>query len=199
MRGDGSAARTPDWAVAAFADTAAVPVEGFTASDIADKGTAASATRGVAAALAEWALLCHLEHALRDPFLHGSPVLLVTHAENDSCALYLVDCNAWPIFRELLSCSIPCLQEHPVSLYSRQKPQDILQTSSVCVCVGCGLYLLTGEFARSLVLFQKGLLGLPVSLSDVPSVLFDGFRFQFVLAGLDHCIQHYLPPWAWVM
>jgi len=46
--GDGSAARTPDGAVAAFADTAAVPVEGFAASDTADEETAASATGGVA-------------------------------------------------------------------------------------------------------------------------------------------------------
>ena len=47
--------------------------------------------------------------------MHGSPVLLiVTHAERDSCALYLMDCRAWPIFRELLGCSIPCLREHPV-------------------------------------------------------------------------------------
>jgi len=37
--------------------------------------------------------------------LHGSPVLLiVTHAESGSCALYLMDYSAWPIFRELLGC-----------------------------------------------------------------------------------------------
>jgi len=46
------------------------------------------------------------------------------------------------------------------------------------------------------VLFQKGLSGLPVSLSVVPTVLFDGFRLQFVPAGLDHCVQHNLPLWA---
>jgi len=47
--------------------------------------------------------------------LFGFPVLLiVTHAGDDSCTLYLVDCSAWPIFRELLCCSIPCLQEHLV-------------------------------------------------------------------------------------
>jgi len=78
--GDGSAARTPDGAVAAFADTVAVPVEEFTASDNAVVETAASATGGVAAALAELALLCHVG----DPFLHDSPVLLIiTHAEDD--------------------------------------------------------------------------------------------------------------------
>jgi len=44
--GDGSAARTPDGAVAAFADTAAVHVEGFAALDAADEETAASATGG---------------------------------------------------------------------------------------------------------------------------------------------------------
>jgi len=63
--GDGSTARTPDRAVAAFADTAAVPVEGFTASDNAVADIAASATGRVAAALAESALLCHVEHAER--------------------------------------------------------------------------------------------------------------------------------------
>ena len=63
--GDGSAARTPDGAIAAFADTAAVPVEGFTASDTTVEKTAASATGGVATALAESALLCHVEHAER--------------------------------------------------------------------------------------------------------------------------------------
>jgi len=64
-----------------------VPVEGFAASDTTDEETAASATGGVAAALSEVALRCHVEHAVRDPFLHGSPVLLiVTHAESDSCA-----------------------------------------------------------------------------------------------------------------
>jgi len=46
------------------------------------------------------------------------------------------------------------------------------------------------------VLFQNGLLGWPVSLSVVPAVLFDGFRLQFVLTGLDHCVQHDLPMWA---
>jgi len=52
--------------------------------------------------------------------------------------------------------------------------------------------ILTGKFARSLVLFQKGLFSLPVSLSVVPAVLFDGFRLQFVPAGLDHRVQHNL-------
>jgi len=46
------------------------------------------------------------------------------------------------------------------------------------------------------VLFQKGLFGLPVSLSVVPVVLFDGFRSQFVPVGLDHCVQHNLSLWA---
>ena len=85
--GDESAARTSDGAVAALADTASVPVEGFTASDTTNEETAASAIGGVAAALAESALLCHAEHALRDPFVHGSPVpLIVTYVESDSCA-----------------------------------------------------------------------------------------------------------------
>jgi len=59
--GDGSVAPTPDGVVAAFADTVAVPVEGFTVSDTANEETATSATGGVAAALAESALLCHVE------------------------------------------------------------------------------------------------------------------------------------------
>jgi len=65
--GDMSAARTPDRAVtvAAFADTAAVSVKGFAASDNAVEETAASATGGAAAALAESAVLCHVEHAQR--------------------------------------------------------------------------------------------------------------------------------------
>ena len=93
---------------------AVYPVTLFAALDNAVEQTATSATGGVAAALAESALLCHVEHE-SDPFLHGSPVLLiVTHAESDSCALYLMDCSVWPIFRELLGCSIPCLREHPV-------------------------------------------------------------------------------------
>jgi len=58
------------------------------------------------------------------------------------------------------------------------------------------LATLTGEFVRSLVFFQKDCLGLPVSLSVVPAVLFDGSRLQFGLAGLDHCVQHNFPPWA---
>ena len=49
-------------AVAAFSDTAAAPVEGFALSDDAVKETAALATEGVAAALAESALLCHVKH-----------------------------------------------------------------------------------------------------------------------------------------
>ena len=56
--------------------------------------------------------------------------------------------------------------------------------------------ILTGEFARSFVLFQKGLFSLPVSFSVVPAVLFNGFRLQFVPEGLDHCVQHNLPLWA---
>ena len=55
--GDGSAAWMPDGAVAAFADTAAVPVEGFTVLDNAVEETAASATGGAA-------LVCHVEHAV---------------------------------------------------------------------------------------------------------------------------------------
>ena len=41
--------------------------------------------------------------SLRDPFLHDdSPILLnVTYAEDDSCTLYLVDYNCWPIYREV--------------------------------------------------------------------------------------------------
>jgi len=63
--GDGSAAGTLDRAVAAFADNAAVPVEGFAAPDNAVEETATSATGGVAAALAESALLRHVEHVER--------------------------------------------------------------------------------------------------------------------------------------
>jgi len=135
---------------------------------------------------------------MRTPFLHGSPVLLIEpHAESDSCALYLMDCSVWPIFREILGCSIPCLRQHPVIIVFEpaapgHSPNQFrlrwLRT------------ILTGEFARSLqrllVLFQKGLFSLPVSLSVVPAVLFDGFRLQFVPAGLDHCVQHNLPLWA---
>jgi len=48
------------------------------ALDNAVEETAACATGGVAAALAGSALLCHVEHAEKsDPFLHGSPVLLI--------------------------------------------------------------------------------------------------------------------------
>ena len=123
--------------------------------------------------------------------MHGSPVLLiVTHAESDSCALYLMDCSAWPIFREFLGCSIPCLREHPVIIaFEPAAPghcPDQFRLRSLRP-------ILTGEFSRSLVLFRKGLFGLPVSLSVVPAVLFDGFTLQFVLAGLDHCVQHNLP------
>ena len=50
----------PEGAVAAFADTAAVPVA---ASDNVVEETAASTTGRVAAALAGSALLCHVEHA----------------------------------------------------------------------------------------------------------------------------------------
>jgi len=129
-----------------------------------------------------------------DPFLHGSPVLLiVTRAESDLCALYLMDCSSWPIFRELLGCSIPCFREHPVIIIfepatpGHSPDQFRLRWLRP---------ILTGEFDMSLVLFQKGLFGLPVSLSVVQAVLFDGFRLQFVLAGLDHCVQHNLPLWA---
>jgi len=125
--------------------------------------------------------------------MHGSPVLLiVNYAESNSCALYLMACSAWPIFRELLGCSIPCLREHQVVIVfepaaPRHSPDQFRLRWLRPV--------LTGEFARSLVLFQKGLLGLPVSLSVVPVVLFDGFRLQFVPAGLDDYVQpeHNLP------
>ena len=65
-----------------------------------------------------------------DPFLHGSPVLLiVTRAKSDSCALYLMDCSTWPIFRELLGCSTDDSMPPRASghhLYSSQQPQGIL-------------------------------------------------------------------------
>ena len=129
-----------------------------------------------------------------DPFSHGSPVLLIlTHNESDSCAWYLMDCSVWPIFREILGCSIPCLRQHPVIIVfepaapGHSPDQFRLRWLRP---------ILTGKFARSLVLFQKGLFGLPVSLSVVPAVLFDGFTLQFVPAGLDHCVQHNLPLWA---
>ena len=63
--GDGSAARTSDGLVAAYADTVAVPVEGsrFAVSDNAVEETAASAIVRLETALAESALLCHVEHA----------------------------------------------------------------------------------------------------------------------------------------
>ena len=94
---------------------------------------------------------------------------------------------------ELLGCSIPCLQEYLVIIVfeptaSGHSPDQFRLRSLWTI--------LTGEFARFLVLFQKGLLGLPVSLYVVPAVLFDGFRLQFVPAGLDHCVQHNLPLWA---
>jgi len=50
-------------------------------------------------------------------------------------------------------------------------------------------HILTGKFATSLVLFQKDPFDLPVSLSVVPAVPFDGFRLQFVPAGLNHCVS----------
>ena len=89
----------------------------------------------------------------RDPFLHGSPVLLiVTHTESDSCALYLMDCSAWPIFKELLVCRIPCLQEHPVIIvFELAAPGHSPVQFRLCWLRP----ILTGEFARSLVLFQK--------------------------------------------
>jgi len=124
--------------------------------------------------------------------LHGPPVLLiVTHAERDSCALYLMDCSASPIFRELPGCSILCLREHQVvSVFEPAAPGHSPDQFR--------LHKLTGKFARSLVLFQKDLFSLPVSLSAsvVPAVLFDGSTLQFVLAGLDYCAQHNLPLWA---
>jgi len=112
--------------------------------------------------------------------LHGSPVLLiVTHVESFSCTLYLMDYSAWPIFRELLDCSIPCLREHQVVLVfepgapGHSPDQFRLRWLR---------RILTGESARSLVLFQKGLLCLPVSLSAVPAFLFGGHRrFQILL------------------
>ena len=110
--GDGSSARMPEGAVAAFADTAAMPVA---ASDNAVEGTAASYNweSGSCACWVGFTMPCRA--CLRDPFLHDSPVLLISiHDEDDSCALYLVDCSAWPILRELLGCSIPCLREHLV-------------------------------------------------------------------------------------
>jgi len=109
--------------VAAFADTTAAPIEGFASSDNAFEETAASATGGVATTLAGSALLRHVENAnvlyiytyMRDPFLYDSPVLLIVmYAEDDSCTLYVVDHSAWPIFSELLGCSIPCLRKHLV-------------------------------------------------------------------------------------
>jgi len=105
---------------------------------------------------------------------------------SDSCALFLMDYSAWPIFRELLGCSIPCLREHLVIIvfepavpghYPDQFRLRWLRP------------ILTGEFARSLVLFQKGLFVLPVSLSVFSAVLFDGFTLQFVPAGLDQCVH----------
>ena len=125
-----------------------------------------------------------------DPFLHGSLVLLFAiHAESDSCTLYLMDCSAWPIFRELLGCSIPCLREHPVIIvFEPAAPGH----SPDQFRLHWLRPILTREFAWSLVLLQKGLFGLPVSLSVVPAVLFDDFTLQFVPAGLDHCVQHNL-------
>jgi len=107
--------------------------------------------------------------------------------------LYLMNCSAWPIFRELLSCSIPCLREHPVIIVFEPAAPGHSQDQFSLRWLRP---ILTGEFAWSLVLFQKGLFGLPVSLSVVLAVLFDGFRLQFVPAGLDHCVQHILPLWA---
>jgi len=93
----------------------------------------------------------------------------------------------------LQSCSIPCLQEHSVIIVfepaaSGHSP-DKFRLRWLRPIV-------TGEFARSLVLFQKGLFGSPVSLSVVPAVLLDGFRLQFVPVGFDHCVQHNIPLWA---
>ena len=60
--GDGSEVLTPDGAVVAFADSAAVPVEGFAVLDNAFEEIAASATGGVTAALAQSAQLRHVDH-----------------------------------------------------------------------------------------------------------------------------------------
>jgi len=130
---------------------------------------------------------------MRDPFLQGSPVLflIVTHAEDDSCAFYLVDCSAWPIFRKLLGCNIPCLQEHPVFIaFEPAAPGHSPDQFRLRWLRPIPF----GEFARSPVLLQKDLFGLPVSLSVVPAVLFDGFRLQFVPARLYHCVLHNLSP-----
>jgi len=71
---------TPDRAVAAFADNAAAPVEGLAALDNAVEDTAASATGGVAAALAESAaLLCHVEQLL----IHHTSTHTNTHVHCD--------------------------------------------------------------------------------------------------------------------
>jgi len=56
--------------------------------------------------------------------------------------------------------------------------------------------MFTREFAMFLVLFQKGLFGLPVILPVVHAVLFDGFGLQFIQVGLDHCVQHNLALWS---
>ena len=108
---------------------------------------------------------------------------------SDSCALYLMDCSAWPIFRKLLGCSIPCLSDHQVVIVFEPAASGHFPDHFRLRWLRP---ILTGEFARFLVLFQKGLFGLPVSLSVVPAVRFDGFRLQFVPAGLDHCVQHNL-------
>ena len=68
--------------MAAFADTAAAPVEGFTALDNAFEENAASATGGVAAAFVESALM----RWMRNLFLQV--LLIVTYAEDDLRALY---------------------------------------------------------------------------------------------------------------
>jgi len=117
--------------------------------------------------------------------LHDSLLLLiVTYTEDDVRALYLVDHSAWPISVAAFHAS-GC---HCILAAPEHSPDQFRL---------CWLRpILTGEFARSLVLFQKGLRNLPVSLFVVPGVLFDGLRLQFVLTGLDNCVQRNPPPWT---
>ena len=167
----------------------------FAALDNAVEETAAYATCGVAAALAESALLCHVEHA-RDPFLHGSPVLLiVTHAESDSCALYLMDCRAWPIFRELLGCSIPCLREHVGRHCIRASSPRAFSRLVRSALAAAHTYRRTYQVPCALPERPFRLAYQPFCCFSGP-VCHDGLRLQFVPAMLDHCIQHNLPLWA---
>jgi len=96
---DGSEALMPDCEVAAFTGPAAVPVEGFTASDNAVQEITASGTTGVAPALAGSALVCHVEHAEIHSCMNPGPLVsdyICKVTEDDSHALYLVDNSAWP-------------------------------------------------------------------------------------------------------